>query len=68
MNGTRDKRLIEQRIEEDRERHKKQREDIWAVDQEKEFDKLWGEVGDVGEDEWVAAEEDAEERGVAGEI
>ena len=60
--------MIEQRIEEDRERHKKQREDIWAVDQEKEFDKLLGEVGDVGEDEWVAAEEDAEERGVAGEI
>ncbi|KAK0511402.1 hypothetical protein JMJ35_005975 [Cladonia borealis] len=67
-NGTRDKRSIEQRIEEDRERHKKQREDIWAVEHEKEFDKLWREAGDVGEDEWVAAEEDAEERGVAGEI
>ena len=38
------------------------------VGHEEEFDKLWLEAGEVGEDEWVAAEEDAEERGVAGEI
>ena len=44
------------------------REDIWAVEHEKEFEKLWGEAGEVGEDEWVAAEEDAEERGMAGEV
>ena len=70
-NGTKlDKRQIEQRIEEDRERHKRLRESIWAVDDEGEgeFERLWGEGGEVGEDEWVGAEEDGEERGVAGEV
>lgn len=59
-----DKRQIEQRIEEDRERHKRLRESIWAVGDEgdEEFDRLWDEVSDIGEDDYIAAEEDAIER------
>lgn len=59
-----DKRQVEQRIEEDRERHKRQRESIWAVSGEEdvEFDKLWDEGSDIGDDDFVAAEEDADER------
>ncbi|MCJ1344253.1 hypothetical protein MMC31_002456 [Peltigera leucophlebia] len=59
-----DKRQIEQRIEEDRERHKRLRENIWAVSDEPdvEFEKLWDEASDVGEDDYIAAEEDAMER------
>lgn len=57
------KRQIEQRIEEDRERHKRQRENIWAIKPEvNEFDRLWDETSDIGEDDFVAAEEDALER------
>lgn len=69
--GTRlDKRQIEQRIEEDRERHKRLRESIWAVgeDGEGEFEQLWDEASDIGEDDFLAAEEDAEERRLAGEV
>ncbi|KAI9827914.1 MAG: hypothetical protein M1819_006857 [Sarea resinae] len=64
-----DKRQIEQRIEEDRERHKRLREVIWAVDgsDDKEFDRLWDEVSDVGEDDFLAAEEEAMERKQASE-
>ncbi|EMD85845.1 hypothetical protein COCC4DRAFT_197486 [Bipolaris maydis ATCC 48331] len=59
-----DKRQIEQRIEEDRERHKRLRESIWAVpgDGFEEFEKLWEEASDVNEDDYVTAREDAEER------
>lgn len=59
-----DKRQIEQRIEEDRERHKRLRENIWAVSDEPdvEFEKLWDEASDVGEDDYIAAEEDTMER------
>ncbi|KAL8834487.1 MAG: hypothetical protein Q9170_003722 [Blastenia crenularia] len=61
-----DKRQIEQRIEEDRERHKRLRESIWAVgdgvNDDQEFDRLWDEVSDIGEDDYIAAEEDATER------
>lgn len=62
--GKLDKRQIEQRIEEDRERHKRLRESIWAVSGEDdvEFEKLWEEGSDIGDDDFVAAEEDAEER------
>ena len=62
-----DKRQIEQRIEEDRERHKRLRESIWAVGEdgeEGEFERLWEEADGIGDDEWVAAEEDAAERRV----
>ena len=40
-----DKRAIEQRIEEDRERNKRLRESVWAVsgDDEQELDKMWEE-------------------------
>lgn len=64
-----DKRQIEQRIEEDRERHKKAREGIWAVAQEggkpvddAEFERMWEEVSDVGEDDYQLAREEADDR------
>ncbi|KAI9807774.1 MAG: hypothetical protein M1825_005079 [Sarcosagium campestre] len=61
-----DKRQIEQRIEEDRERHKRLRENIWAVDHgpdgDGEFYKLWDEVSDLGEDDYIAAAEEKAER------
>ncbi|KAF2150045.1 hypothetical protein K461DRAFT_38597 [Myriangium duriaei CBS 260.36] len=62
--GRLDKRQIEQRIEEDRERHKRLRESIWAVEQDgdKEFDRLWEETSDVDEDDYILAREEAEER------
>ncbi|EDU42768.1 ctd kinase subunit gamma protein [Pyrenophora tritici-repentis] len=58
------KREIEQRIEEDRERHKRLRESIWAVngDGYEELERLWEEASDIGEDDYVTAREDAEER------
>lgn len=65
-----DKRQIEQRIEEDRERHKRAREGIWAIPQapggslseDAEIEKLWDEVSDIGEDDYTIAREEAEER------
>ncbi|KAF1917410.1 CTD kinase subunit gamma CTK3-domain-containing protein [Ampelomyces quisqualis] len=59
-----DKRQIEQRIEEDRERHKRLRESIWAVpgQAEEEMEKLWDEASDIAEDDYVVAREDKEER------
>lgn len=59
-----DKRVIEQRIEEDRERNKRLRESVWAVgkgDQE-ELDKLWDETSEVWQDDFTLATEEAEER------
>ncbi|KAF2653212.1 hypothetical protein K491DRAFT_603398 [Lophiostoma macrostomum CBS 122681] len=64
-NGQRlDKRQIEQRIEEDRERHKRLRENIWAVSGEgdDEFNKLWDEASELGDDDYLIGKEDAEER------
>ncbi|RFN52181.1 ctd kinase subunit gamma [Fusarium flagelliforme] len=48
-----DKRQIEQRIEEDRERHKRERESIWAIPKtdNAEMNRLWGETSDFGEDD-----------------
>ena len=64
-----DKRQIEQRIEEDRERHKRLRESIWAVGEgDEEFEKMWDEASDINEDDYLAAEEDAAERRQAIEI
>ncbi|KAH7115052.1 CTD kinase subunit gamma CTK3-domain-containing protein [Dendryphion nanum] len=59
-----DKRQIEQRIEEDRERHKRLRESIWAVpgEDDVELDKLWEEGSSIGEDDYLAGAEDVEER------
>ncbi|MCJ1416906.1 hypothetical protein MMC32_003245 [Xylographa parallela] len=64
-----DKRQIEQRIEEDRERHKRLKESIWGVGSEdEEFEKLWDEASDIGEDDYLQAEEDAMERRQAVEV
>lgn len=64
-----DKRQIEQRIEEDRERHKRAREGIWAIPQESsslredaEFEKMMDEVSDVSEDDFVVTSEEKAER------
>ena len=61
-----DKKQVEQRIEEDRERHKRLRENIWAVprneDLDAEFGKLWEETSDLGEDDFILYEEEAAER------
>ena len=59
-----DKRAIEQRIEEDRERNKRLRESVWAVhgDDELELEKMWDEGSDLNEDDYVIAEEEIEER------
>lgn len=59
-----DKRAIEQRIEEDRERNKRLRESVWAVtgDDDQELDKMWVEGSPLGQDERVIAGEEAEER------
>ncbi|QSZ31401.1 hypothetical protein DSL72_000966 [Monilinia vaccinii-corymbosi] len=64
-----DKRQIEQRIEEDRERHKRLREHIWAVPPagpDAEFDKLWNETSELGDDDMDLYEEEAMERKEAG--
>ena len=64
-----DKKQIEQRIEEDRERHKRLREHIWAVPlggEEKEFEKLWDETSQPGEDDYILYEEESQERMEAG--
>ncbi len=64
-----DKKQIEQRIEEDRERHKRLREHYWAVPaggEDREFEKLWEETSDLGEDDYVVYQEEAQERKEAG--
>lgn len=63
-NARLDKRQIEHRIEEDRERHKRLRESIWAVpgEGEEEMQKLWDEASDIGEDDYIIGKEDKEER------
>ncbi|KHJ31573.1 putative ctd kinase subunit gamma protein [Erysiphe necator] len=61
-----DRKVVEQRIEEDRERHKRLRESIWAIptslDQENEAEILWENTSDIGEDDYVLYSEEAEER------
>lgn len=60
-----DKKQIEQRIEEDRERHKRLRESIWAVPTEPEdaeMWKMWEETSDLGDDDLIMAKEEEEER------
>jgi hypothetical protein len=58
-----DRKQVEQRIEEDRERHKRLREGIWAVPQGDyaEMEKLWEESSDLGEDDHRAGEEEWQE-------
>lgn len=59
-----DKKQVEQRIEEDRERHKRLRESIWAVPAgpNAERDKLWEETSDLGEDDHIMGREEWDER------
>lgn len=61
-----DPRHVEQRIEEDRERHKRLRETMWAVPagagDKKESEKLWEETSDWGSDDDLLAKEEAEMR------
>ncbi|QIX00850.1 hypothetical protein AMS68_006367 [Peltaster fructicola] len=64
-----DKRQIEQRIEEDRERHKKSREGRWAVVQttddpadDAQFDQMWEQYEELGDDDYVVIVEEAENR------
>ncbi|KAL4801478.1 CTD kinase subunit gamma CTK3-domain-containing protein [Aspergillus unguis] len=64
-NGIRvDKRQIEQRIEEDRERNKRLRESMWTVrgDDTEEHMRFWDETSDIGEDDFTAAHEELMER------
>jgi CTD kinase subunit gamma len=58
-----DRKQIEQRIEEDRERHKRLREGIWAVPagDKSELDRLWEETSDLGEDDHRLGEEEWQE-------
>ncbi|GAP86513.1 putative ctd kinase subunit gamma [Rosellinia necatrix] len=54
------KRQIEQRIEEDRERHKRMRESMWVVppDPVAQARKFFGETSDLGEDDRILGEEE----------
>lgn len=58
-----DRKQVEQRIEEDRERHKRQRENIWAVSQEDdgELNRLWDETSSLGDDDERMGREEYEE-------
>lgn len=60
-----DKKQVEQRIEEDRERHKRLREHQWAIptaDEDAEFDQLWGETSSLASDDYRVFEEEAMQR------
>jgi CTD kinase subunit gamma len=65
-----EKRQIEQRIEEDRERHKRERESIWAVPAgpDAEMGKLWDETSDYGEDDDRLLAEEARDHEVEMEM
>ncbi|KAK0738535.1 CTD kinase subunit gamma CTK3-domain-containing protein [Schizothecium vesticola] len=58
-----DRKQVEQRIEEDRERHKRQRENHWAVPAGgyAELERLWEETSDLGEDDGRMLEEEWQE-------
>ncbi len=61
-----EKKLIEQRIEEDRERHKRTREGHWAIGQEgTEYAKMFDETSSTNSDDYREAGEEWEEREVA---
>ncbi|KAL1955867.1 hypothetical protein VTO42DRAFT_8025 [Malbranchea cinnamomea] len=64
-----DKRQIEQRIEEDRERNKRLREAIWAVPSTDmgELDAVWDDISDIGEDDYIQTSEEKLERARAAE-
>ncbi|KAL0473806.1 CTD kinase subunit gamma CTK3 domain-containing protein [Neurospora intermedia] len=56
-----DKKQVEQRIEEDRERHKRLRENIWAVPSGEEMNRLLEETSELGDDDMRAIWEEQEE-------
>ncbi|KAI9885506.1 MAG: delta 1-pyrroline-5-carboxylate reductase [Watsoniomyces obsoletus] len=62
-----DKKQIEQRIEEDRERHKRLRESIWSINPEEdaEFDQMWEVTSDLGEEDFRMMQEEKMERDAA---
>lgn len=57
-----DKRQIEQRIEEDRERHKRMRESMWTVPSgaEEQGENLFDNTSEIGDDDRVLGDEDLE--------
>jgi CTD kinase subunit gamma len=60
-----DKKQIEQRIEEDRERHKRLREHQWAIpadDDDAEFYQMLDETSSIGSDDYRVFEEEALQR------
>ena len=59
-----DRKQIEERLEEDRERHKRLRESMWAVPKgpDAEMWRLWEETSDLGEDDHLMGEEEQAER------
>jgi CTD kinase subunit gamma len=60
-----DKKQVEQRIEEDRERHKRLREQQWAIpkdDHDAEFEKMWDETSSLNSDDYQVFQEEAEQR------
>ncbi|OQE34677.1 hypothetical protein PENCOP_c016G06405 [Penicillium coprophilum] len=59
-----DKKQIEQRIEEDRERNKRQRESMWAMtgNDIDEYNQMWDELSPTGEDDFIRSREEALER------
>ncbi|CAD6506469.1 BgTH12-07697 [Blumeria graminis f. sp. triticale] len=63
-----DRKVAEQRIEEDRERHKRLRENIWAIPTPSaeitEADDLWDNTSEIGEDDIDLYKEEAEERDI----
>ena len=72
MNGVArpDERQVQPRIGEHRERHKRLRESIWAVgaEEDQEVDRLWDEGSDVGEDDYMAGDEDMSDRKLAVQV
>lgn len=61
-----DKKQVEQRIEEDRERHKRMRETQWATpvgdDSDEEFYQLQDETSSVGSDDYRLTEEETDQK------
>lgn len=60
-----DKKQVEQRIEEDRERHKRLREHQWAIsadDEDAEFYQMLDETSSIGSDDYRVFEEEAMQR------
>ena len=59
-----DKKLINQRIEDDREIWKRHREAEWAIDhfQKDEFEKLWDEASSIDSEDFVNAGGESEEQ------